>query len=479
MTSPSTTQITNATTGGSARLRSIPIWLVIFGVFSTIGLVQFASVDWSRPLSIYDEVPHVDYTFRLAQGTLTTWDDVYSQRTLGIADCLEAQSTNPQCRVEKIRDPRDRWPNGHSYEALQTPVGYLPFVIGEVLFVNEQADHYSQIRRLRMMNGAVWLLLAGMWTALVLQVTRHRLAAAAASVAVATNPLLFDRFTYVTNDGMAIAAATGVAAWLMYLLRRGPTLSRWSAMGFSAVIGLAVGMIKPTAMIVLLPMVVAVLVTQFMRRGPRALPSWWGSVGLIGLVGVVSSFVYSAYIDSRSELDFHTVLSVILPKGPLDLPTASVLRLTDVSELVTGSGARTELTPYEWGMMAPSVWVIAFSLLCAASFLVSLSLRTNAFPLLKAIDPRVLGYAVLMGFIAMLIAHPALHFIRGEFHMPFTAGRFQATMIPLAGVAMLGVFQRFPKWAWVTIALGFLVGAFFSGPLHNTWANIGGFLSNS
>jgi hypothetical protein len=79
-----------------------------------------------------------------------------------------------------------------------------------------------------------------------------------------------------------------------------------------------------------------------------------------------------------------------------------------------------------------------------------------------SLDHRALGLAVLAGFIAILIAHPALHYLRGEFLMPFTSGRFQAPLIPLAGLAMLPAFARFRIWALVMVLAGVGIAAFAS-----------------
>jgi len=458
---PPTRIFTGEARTGASLWSQIPLWLLVFATFSAAGLLQFASVDWERPLTIYDEVPHIDYTFRLADGSITTWDDVYSQRTLGIAECLEIASDNPQCIYGELRDPQERWPNGYSYEALQAPIGYLPFALADVVTIDEQGDHYSQIRQLRFVNVGLWLLFAAAWTMLIVQVTSNRLAAAAASTIVALNPLLFDRFTYVTNDGPAIIASTATSAWLIFGLRD-RTLSWPRTIIPALAIGIIVGLLKPTALIVLLPLLLAGWASVRFADSTRPPMRWWLSVVLIGATGAVASFAYSAYIEARSSLDFHTVLSVILPRGPLGLADASVLRLEDISELVTGSGARNDAVTFEWGLRSPTVWVLAFAVLGASAFLVSLTLRNAAFDRIPTLDARVLGISVVVGFIAVLIAHPALHYVRGEFLMPFTSGRFQAPLIPLAGLVVLPAFVRFRGWAWVAILGGLLVAAFAS-----------------
>ena len=457
----------NSSQTPGAFLSRLPLWLVAFSIVATAGLLQFASVDWNRPLSIYDEVPHIDYTIRLADGQATTWDDVYSQRTLGLAECLETASTDPQCIGEKLRDPQSRWPNGYSYEAHQAPLGYLPFALVELTIVDDQADHFSQIKRLRSANLLLWIAFAGAWALLVTQATQHRLATAAASMVVGVNPLVVDRFTYVTNDGAAIIVATAAAAWLLFRLRAGRTSGAWRWLLPSLLFGAALGLTKPTGLIVLVPLALAALVSHVIAHRPRAPVTWWLSVALMTVSGVIASTLYQTFVDARSTLDFETVLSVILPRGSLGLVDASFLRIGDVSELVTGSGARTAQEAYDWGVGWPSIFVLLFALVGAAAFLISLSLRTTALDRLPELDSRALGYSVLVAFLVMLTVHPALHYVRGEFLMPFTAARFLTTIVPIAGLATLPTFHRFRFWAIVMVPAG-LVVAVLSGP----WSHV-------
>ena len=455
----------------STRWSRIPAWLVIFAVFTLTGLFQFAAVDWSRPLSIYDEVPHVDYVLRLADGDVTTWDDVYSQRTLGLASCLEDSSPNPQCISERVRDPQERWPNGYSYEALQAPLGYLPFVLTEIGLVDDHAHHYSQIRQLRLTNAALWVAFAALWTSLILQVTNRRLSAAAASIVVALNPLLFDRFTYVTTDSMAIITATGIAAWFLHALRTGSGHRWWSWVVPSVFLGGALGLVKPTAMIVLLPVALAVLLSQKLSGRTSAPLGWWIAIGVTAVTGMVTSLAHQMRIAAISQMDSQTVLSLVLPKAPLDFARASLLRITDVSELLVGTGERTEAIAYEWGVRSPSAWVVVFTLAGAAAFFISLTLRNDAFPKQSHLDQRLWAYSVLAGFIAVLVAVPAVHFMSGGYVMPFTAGRFQAPLIPLAGLVLLPAYQRFRSWAWTTVIIGLLIAAFASAPIGSYLQN--------
>ena len=73
----------------------VPLWLLVFLVFVGAGFLQALSTNWTRPISEFDEIAHIDYAYRMSQGSLPTWDDRYTQRTLGIGECIDTQSQDP------------------------------------------------------------------------------------------------------------------------------------------------------------------------------------------------------------------------------------------------------------------------------------------------------------------------------------------------------------------------------------------------
>lgn len=448
-----------------------PIWLAIFLVFIGAGLLQSLSVDWSRPLTEYDEVPHIDYAVRLADGQMTTWDDTYTQRTLGIAQCLEEGSPDPNCMARENWIAQDRWPNGHSYQAQQAPTGYLPYAFALRFLISDADNHFAQIRELRLVNGVLWLLFGLAWTFLVLRVTRRLIASLAATVVVATNPLVFDSFTYVTNDAAALVVGTGVCAWLFGLLRRKQLPSPLVWITIAGVSGVFVGLTKATALIVLIPLGLAAWASHRFGGLPAVPRQWWWALLLTAFTGAASGVGYQRFVQSQSRLTFDEVFSVILPRGPLDLPDSAFVRVQDITEMMVGSGARTEQVLLESGMRTVSSVVLTFAIVSALAFIVSLSLRHERFETLASIDHAALGIAILAGALTLLIALPALWEIQGDFLTYVNIGRYLATLIPLAGLVVLITYQRFRMWAFLTIVIGLLV-AFFSGPWSHVESNL-------
>lgn len=440
-------------------------------MFIGAGILQSLSVDWSRPLTEYDEVPHIDYAVRLADGQITVWDDVYTQRTLGLAQCLEESSPNPNYITRESWIPQDRWPNGHSYQAQQAPTGYLPYAFALRFLISDSDNHFAQIRELRLVNGAFWLLLGLTWTFLVLQVTRALIPALAATVVVATNPLVFDSFTYVTNDAAAIVVGTGVCAWLIGLQRRERLPSPQVWVTIAIISGALVGLTKATALIVLIPLGLAAWASHRFGGLPAVPRRWWWALLLTAVAGAASGLGYQRFVAWRSQLTFNDVFSVILPRGPLNLPDSALVRVTDITEMLVGSGARTEQVLLESGMRTVSSVVLVFAIASALAFVVSLALRHERFETLPSIDHAVLGIAILAGAMTLLVALPALWEIQGGFLTNVNIGRYLATLIPLAGLVVLITYQRFRMWAVLTIAAGSLV-ALFSGPWSHIHSNV-------
>ena len=450
----------------------VPVWLLVFLTFVTAGILQAASVDWSRSLSEYDEVPHIDYAVRLVDGHVTTWDDVYTQRTLGLAECLEAQSLDPNCMNREIRIPQERWPNGHSYEAQQAPPAYVPYALALRFVISESDNHFAQIRELRLVNGLFWILLAVAWSALLLQVTRNLVASLAVTLVVATNPLLFDSFTYVTNDAAALVVATGASAWLLHLLRIGSKVSSVHWLPVALMWGLLLGLTKATSLIILIALGLAVWASHRFAGTRKASRAWWMALLSVASIGTTASLVYQQLIEWRSQLTFKEVFSVILPRGPLDLPDSAFVRITDITELLVGSGARTDELMLDSGIRTVSSLALTFSILGALAFVVALTLRNRHFERIPILSHSTLGIAVLASSVLLLLLWPTIQAIQGGFLTYVNIGRYLATLVPLAGLVALITFQRFRMWAWLTI-LGGLFVAIFSGPWSQIQANIG------
>ena len=434
------------------------IWALTFITFLLAGLAQAVSVDWTRPISEFDEIAHIDYAERLAAGGLTTWDDVYSQRTLGIGECVDTNSQDPNCITSITRDPAARWPDGHSYEAQQGPLGYLPYATAFAFVIDANADHFSQIRQLRAANAVLWLILGALWAFLLAMITARWWAALAATVVFALNPLLFDAFTYVNNDAASAVVGTAGVLWLIWLLKHPQRLSPALVFLISAALGIVIALTKVTALIVVVTLVIGVLITR-KRWGVNTPRTWWWAAGLITVTALIIEVAYLLILESRSTLTSHAAFDLMLPRGPLDLPASALIRLRDISEMVVGSGARTDQVLREAGMQTASAWLLIFAIAAAASFLIALGLPRVRYSRLPQLQPSGLGYGVLAAALLVVVLMPALWEINGGYLTYVSIGRYLTPLIAVATLVTIAVYERFTRWAQVTAAAGVIVAA--------------------
>lgn len=446
-----------------ARTRVL-IWVLTFITFLLAGAAQAVSVDWTRPISEFDEIAHIDYAERLATGAITTWDDVYSQRTLGIGECVDTNSQDPQCITSITRDPVLRWPDGHSYEAQQGPVGYLPYAAAFAFVIDSNADHFSQIRQLRAVNAVLWLILGALWAMLLATINSRWWAALAATLVFALNPLLFDAFTYVNNDSASAVVGTAGVLWLVWLLKNPRRLSPALAYLISAALGIVIALTKVTALTVVVPMAIAVLITR-KRWGTKTPRTWWWAMSLVTATALVMEVMYLLILESRSTLTSHAAFDLMLPRGPLDLPASALIRLTDIFEMVTGSGARTDQVLREAGMQTASAWLLIFALAAAATFLIALGMPRVRYSLLPHVQASALGYGVLAAALLVLVLMPALWEINGEYLTYVSIGRYLTPLIAVAALVTVAVYERFTRWAQVTAITGVLVAAICAAQL--------------
>lgn len=440
-----------------ARTR-VPIWVLTFITFLLAGAAQAVSVDWTRPISEFDEIAHIDYAERLAAGGITTWDDVYSQRTLGIGECVDTNSQDPQCITSVTRDPAMRWPDGHSYEAQQGPLGYLPYAAAFAFVIDASADHFSQIRQLRAVNALLWLILGALWAFLLALITARWWAALAATLVLALNPLLFDAFTYVNNDAAsAVVGAAGVL-WLMWLLKNPQRLAPALVYLTSAALGIVIALTKVTALIVVVPMAIGVLITGT-RWGKSGTRTWWWATGLITATALVIEVAYLLILEARSTLTSHAAFDLMLPRGPLDLPASALIRLTDISEMVVGSGARTDQVLREAGLQTANAYLLIFALAAAATFLIALGTPRVRYSRLPQLQASGLGYGVLAAALLVLVLMPTLWEINGGYLTYVSIGRYLTPLIAVAALVTVAMYERFTRWAQVTAIAGVLVAA--------------------
>lgn len=439
--------------------RKVPLWLLVFLVFVGAGFLQALSTNWTRPISEFDEIAHIDYAYRMSQGSLPTWDDRYTQRTLAIGECIDMQSQDPTCMDSTTREAKERWPDGFSYQAQQLPLGYAPYAAAFAFAVSDSANHFEQIRILRLTSMALWVLLGVVWSFLITALTRSRLPALATTLVLATNPLIVDSFSYVTNDGAAIVVGALVSLWLLRSLSPGRNHSMGRTVVAAVVLGSLIAFTKITALAVVVAIAVGVLITtKRWRTSPVRL--WWIGTSILTATALAAQLVHTLLLDQRSTLDSNAPFSLMLPRSPLPPLDTILVRVTDLSAMVVGSGARTDEVRLESGMTAPSVLTLLLSLAAAAAFVIALTLPRMKFPQLRALQPASLALGVLAAAALVLVGMPLVWQISGGYLTYVPIGRYLGPVVPLAVAVMLVTFQRFRLAALAVILAGVVVAAF-------------------
>jgi hypothetical protein len=269
---------------------------------------------------------------------------------------------------------------------------------------------------------------------------------------------MFDSFSYVTNDAAAIVVGTTVALWLIRNLRAGPSLSLPTAMGVSAVIGILVALTKITALAVVIPLALGVIITR-VRWNRDLSRQWWIGLGTLVTTALMVQGAHMWLLEQRSVADAHSPFSLMLPKTPLNVVDTITIRLADIAAMVIGTGARTDDVRLDAGMVAPSALVLAFSLAAAAAFLLGIALPRRHFTQQPLLQPSGLGIGVLAGAGIVLLVMPAIWVVTGGYLTYVPIGRYLGPLVPLAVAVSVVTYQRFRGWAIATVIFGVVVAA--------------------
>lgn len=227
----------------------------------------------------------------------------------------------------------------------------------------------------------------------------------------------------------------------------------------AVVLGSLIAFTKITALAVVVAIAVGVLITtKRWRTSPVRL--WWIGTSILTATALAAQLVHTLLLDQRSTLDSNAPFSLMLPRSPLPPLDTILVRVTDLSAMVVGSGARTDEVRLESGMTAPSVLTLLLSLAAAAAFVIALTLPRMKFPQLRALQPASLALGVLAAAALVLVGMPLVWQISGGYLTYVPIGRYLGPVVPLAVAVMLVTFQRFRLAALAVILAGVVVAAF-------------------
>ena len=205
-----------------------------------------------KGFSPFDELAHYDYVVQLHSGHIPRTGTLDAQPTVRAGFCLEPGNTDPtKC------DVKYRPTTAYSYEDIQPPLGYIPYV----LMADPSAQPGIALSHARR-GGIVWAAIAaGLAVALAAVEEMSMLQLAGMLMLCLLCPWATYTEGLVTNDSSAVTA--GLLALLVTSLA-----SRWNTrwqvtVGLAA--GIVIGLLKP--LFLFAP--VAVLVAEFVVKGPR------------------------------------------------------------------------------------------------------------------------------------------------------------------------------------------------------------------
>jgi hypothetical protein len=256
-----------------------------------------------RKLSVYDEVQHVDYVYRLLDGELPAAGDRWAPSTIGAVACrtIDYPAEYPECGVadSPVTLPNSGFTTGY----VHTPA-YYALPAGAVWVASLLPVTFDQISVMRA-TGILWLV-AGivlMWLFWRELRVPWQVRAGLALILVATPSILLAHGT-VTND------ATGLAAGAVVML----TTLRWDQgrmkLWIPAALALVALLLKATSLVVLLAACAFVLV-RHLQRATADGRKWWtplprGALVFVGgfaLVSAVAGIGWSIVSSSRAVMD--------------------------------------------------------------------------------------------------------------------------------------------------------------------------------
>jgi len=395
-------------------------------------------------MSGLDEQTHLDYAYRISQGTIPHEGSKLSHEVMREWSCrgqAGIEGALPSCQEATSGrvDAADYPARGENYNSWHPPLYYaITAVLAKALESLPLGLTFTTAARL---TGALWLAAAVVAMFAVLRSWRlPGWLAAAGATTLLTVPSLVHASSTVSND--APAALLGVAAlWILTRAFRDQRVG-WVLPTVLAVLAAATKLMSTVAILTAVGVVALSAVPALReRRTGDALRRIAVAVGpVVGIAAV--ALAWSAFQGGRAEPGWTSPISgvntALVVGAPFDewAPT-----LLSSFGLVDDYYLQPALASIAVGAVVAGLHV----LLTAAPF-TSIALFDRDRP------ERVLGWAALIGVIAVPLLVQGQELVRGGGYFPVVSSRYAITLIPVT-VACLALVAGDRRWRFAAVAV--------------------------
>ena len=290
--------------------------------FVACSLLLLPSGFLTKSLIPVDEGAHIDYAIHLANGVATIWDTKYSQDYLRINECVGTFFNKPGNCLVKVRTPESYPPNGWSYEAQQTPLGYVPAALVWRLGSLELMNPIEQIKILRLSN-IFWILLSGIFLVFLAREMRlgWRAQILLASF-LAANSEISRVNTYLTNDAALLSLSLISLVTFSYSMRKmnSPRRKINKFLLLNILVGVLLGLTKLVLIIAPLSLLGALILNKCRKSSAESKMNVWlllsQTVGC-GLGFGLYAMVVGIFSKTSSTTVFQALMGFSVGSDPL------------------------------------------------------------------------------------------------------------------------------------------------------------------
>lgn len=283
---------TNDANGRSASMIARLVVPIVLILVVCLGAVALHVAEY-RHLGPLDEQAHLDYVNRLLDGHLPELGQKLNRETRHQVACRGLETPagfgdHPNCNVYRSDKVLPEDANG--YEAGQPPIYYVATAAVSTVTPGDDIDSIRRVGGLWLGAGAIFLYLT------LRRLQRGQGFSLLVSLGLALSPPLLMAASSVSND-IAVWTFGAVGLWAVIGLMKVSTL-RYPHLLIGAAIGVAGGLIKPSALLITGAFAVAVVLAQWWIGRPK-----WGFMlgGSLVAGALVATGAWGAVVTSLQQ----------------------------------------------------------------------------------------------------------------------------------------------------------------------------------